>query len=493
MLRPASSGRLVGLAGLWTIHLLLLASVASAADLVLLRARCLDPLARTVDERSLWIRDGVIEALGTPDGGDLPPESAGTPRFDLASGYVLPGLADAWVHAGTQRSPGHRDLVGARGTARLMLAAGVVEFVDVHLEGEALLTRERIRSGEAHLARMRVGGPLITAQGGVGSDFPGARQVRDLAGMTALVDSLAALPPTLRPDLVAVVFDGARREPRLSRDLLERALERASAAQLEVAVQVGTWRDAFDALGSGATWLVQLPFGPAPEALRELLADREVIWTPTLAVGLDFAELVADPSLRQDPLLAVLLPDLLLQDYAQVRIPQGRLTEVRQRSETLASTLAFLRENGVRLRAGSAAGALGTAFGWSLLRELEWMVRLGVDPWEALASAMPSGGPAKTSFAVGAPGDLLVLPRSPLEDLSALRALEAVVFAGERLDPRAIAAVVEREIEEEIPPSPLPFGGRVPLIVVVAGGFALLLMVRRAIKRAAAHASRTGA
>lgn len=481
-------GRLAWLCISGAIHLLSLPAVAAAADLVLLHARCVDPLARTVEERSLWIRDGVIVELGAPDGANLPSESVGAPRFDLASGYVLPALADAWVHGGAQRSPGHRDLLGARGTAQLMLAAGVVEFVDVHLQGQALLWRERILAGEAQLARIRVGGPLITARGGVGSEFPGARTVRDAAGMGALVDSLAALPAALCPDLLALVFDGSRREPRLTTELLTVALERASASGLELAVQVGSWRDAYDALAAGARWLVQLPFGPPPEAVRELLAAREVVWTPTLGVGQEFARLVSDPLLRDDPCLALFLPDLLVQDYAQVRVPQGRITEVAQRRATLAGTLAFLRENGVRWRAGSASGALGTAHGWSLLRELEWMVELGLDPWEALASALPRGFTGAQAFAEGAPGDLMVLPRSPVDDMTALRSLEAIVLGGERLDPRAIAATVQRELEEEIPPSPMPFGGRVPLIVVVAGGFALLLVVRSAIKRAAAHA-----
>ena len=215
-------------------------AAARAADLVLLHARCVDPAARSVDEASIWISGGVIGALGASDGSDLPALSQGVPRFDLAGAYVLPGLADAWVHAGVQRSPGHRDRVGARGTAQLVLAAGVVEFLDVHLDGETLLERELSQNESNAVARVRVGGPLITAHGGVASDLPGARQLADAASTAALVDSLAALPATLRPDVIAFVFDSSRRNPRLALDALQAGLDRAGASGLEAAVQVGT-------------------------------------------------------------------------------------------------------------------------------------------------------------------------------------------------------------------------------------------------------------
>ena len=461
---------------------------ARGADLVLIDARCVDPVARTIERRSVWIRDGVVAALGAPDGADLPGESRGSVRWNLEGGYLLPGLHDVWVHGGTQRSPGHRDRVGALGTAQLALAAGVVGFLDVHLDSEMIGLRGAWSGNDPRAARPRVGGPLITVEGGTASDFPGARLVDGPQAVRALVDSLAALDPSRRPDALGFVFDAARGQPRLTDQTLPAGLRAARAQGLPAAVQVGSWRDAYEALGLGADWLVQLPFGVMPEAVRERVSEREVLWTPTVTLGLDFARLLGDPELRSDPLLARILPELLLEDYAQVRVPQSRFAEMAERRDTAFSNLEILVASGVRLRLGSAAGALGTAFGWSLLREVEWVAEALGDPWLALASALPADHPG---VAVGAEGDFVVLPRSPVDDPTALRSLEAVVLAGSRVDPAAVAASVTRTVEEDIPPDPLPFGGRVPLVVLVIAAFTVLLVIRRWVKRAAARARET--
>jgi hypothetical protein len=223
----------------------------------------------------------------------------------------------------------------------------------------------------------------LISEGGVGSNFPGARPVRDAVdGRTAVAEILAS---TRAPQRLSVVFDRGRSRRGLTAEVLGAILEEAGPTP--VAVYVGTWRDAYEALDAGAGWIVQIPPGPAPEPVLELIRSRRPVWTPTIAVGSDFMALMADPELRNDPGLARSLTPEMRADYGEVRVPQARLTEARLQNEDRLATLVQLTEAGAILVAGSQSGGLGTAHGWSLVRELDWWFRAGLEPWDILASA----------------------------------------------------------------------------------------------------------
>jgi len=84
------------------LALLLLATPASAADLVLTHAHVVDALGPR-DVAAIVVRDGKIAEMG-----DLPTDAAGLPILDIAGQTVLPGLIDAHVHLSQEPGQGLR-------------------------------------------------------------------------------------------------------------------------------------------------------------------------------------------------------------------------------------------------------------------------------------------------------------------------------------------------------------------------------------------------
>jgi len=447
------------------------------ADVVLLDARCVDPGTGSIQPASVWIEGDVIRALGSPDGSDLGPGASDVPRLDLGGAHLLPGLVDLRVYGTVQRSPGHRDSLSADGARRLALASGVVAALDVFSVSDATGPE-----GAAWIG----GAPLLVARGAPEASFPSARPL-DSPAMAINFLETGRLADD-RP--LQVVFDG-RYALALGPETLGALLD--GAGRRPVAVQVRDWVDVRTALDHGVRWLVQIPDGPMPEDVRERIAGlgSELAWTPQVALGLDFAAWAQADSLRDDPGLARVLPDTMRDDYARVRIPQTRYGEVEQRKRILQAVMSLLQQSDTRLLAGSGAGAIGTALGFSLARELEWWVELGIDPWRGLRAATVDAAAMigrDCGWDVGAPADLVVVEVSPIESMATLRAPTRVIRGGEVVDPVALAATVVHRPFEDLPENPIPGGGRVPMVVLLVIGFAVLLFLRRWVRRAAARA-----
>lgn len=463
---------------------------ALAAERVLFtHALCIEPAAAARAERSLLVQDGRIVALGRPDGTDLEgPEIAR--RVDLSGRFLLPALVDFRVRAGVQRSPGHLDRVGGAGSARLLFSAGVLDHVDLTDPVESALLAARLERTASAASRPHLGGPVLVGPGGPGAEWPGALPLPTAVRARVVADSLLRAGPPGR--LLTVVFDHARGPRGLDVERLAAILEVAEQSGASVVVDVGTWADVETALEHGARWFAHVPDAPLPEALGARLAALPIEWTPTLALAHDFLALVREDSLRREASLARVLPESLRVDYGQVRIPQSRQSEALERNAIRAANVARLDGLGVRWRPGSEAGALGTAFGWSLLRELHWLHAAGIPIHRVLAAATTEAAEKlgrRTGFQPGARADWLILAEDPLADLRALTTLQGVVLDGRIHDPLAVARSVGHRLEEHMPRDPIPFGaGRAGLFVMVVGALGALLLARAAVKRAAQRA-----
>ena len=110
---------------------------------------------------------------------------------------------------------------------------------------------------------------------------------------------------------------------------------------------------------------------------------------------------------------------------------------------------AALHRAGVRLLAGTDAGALYSYPGFSLHDELELLVEAGLSPAEALNAA--TGGAAEYleladagAIAAGARADLVLLDGDPLESIGNTRRIQAVVLDGRLLDRGALDLLLEQ-------------------------------------------------
>ena len=113
----------------------------------------------------------------------------------------------------------------------------------------------------------------------------------------------------------------------------------------------------------------------------------------------------------------------------------GEPTRSRIRANRQAMVRA-LRDAGARLLAGSDAGIDRTAAGTSLHDELDLLVAAGLTPYEAIRGATAGGAEfleetAEIGTVVpGRRADLLIVADNPLEDVAALRDIEAVILRG---------------------------------------------------------------
>jgi hypothetical protein len=271
--------------------------------------------------------------------------------------------------------------------------------------------------------------------------------------------------------------------------VLEAVLEEAGA--VPVGVYVGTWTDVLEALEAGADWLVQIPPGPVPEPVLDLVRRTRPTWTPTVAVGRDFMALMSEAGLRDSETLGRALPVEMRTDYGEVRVPQSRLTETRLQNEDRLAVLVALSRAGVVLAAGSQSGGLGTAHGFTFARELEAWGHAGVDPWDVLAGATINGANrlgVESGIRQGARADFSLHAISPLDSLGALANPDFVFVGGRREVPGSLASRAGHSLVEDVPSNPLPGGNRWSLLIIAVVGFGALLSVRRLIKRAAANA-----
>ena len=179
-------------------------------------------------------------------------------------------------------------------------------------------------------------------------------------------------------------------------------------------------------------------------ALFGLLAKNGTFVTPMLthwaAWRLDF-----DKDRKDDPRLKYLIP-ALKQYWASV---QGRwetqLEQTREISQPVIQKLLemvkAMNAAGVRLLAGTGTPAHNFVWpGFSLHEELEWLVKAGLTPLEALRAATLNParflGKEKELGTVerGKLADLVLLDENPLEDIRNTRRIAAVVANGRYMD-----------------------------------------------------------
>jgi len=442
---------------------------------------------KSVEGASLLVDQGRVVVRGEADGADLVEAHPAATIVDLDGAYLLPGLVDLRVHAGRQRSPGHVQELGPEGTSRLLSAAGVTLYLDLQLGDVGREWRRRQVDGNSKSARIQIGSPIITAPGGAGADLPTARLVTSTAQVDSILAKFAPIGGVRSSNAITVVYDSRSPHRQLAREILAYLLSDMRQRGTPIVVEVGNWNDAKEALSEGARYLCHLPEGDMPESLRPLVRALHPSWIPTVAVGSDFVDLIEDSSLRADPELQRLAPSELLEDYPKVRIPQARFAEVRERQRASVRNLSALDELGAQWLAGSDAGGVGTFFGWTLRRELQHWEAAGIDPWKILRGATVDAAHFLNrdyGFTPGSLADYVVLPGDPSQDLSTLDRPVAVISRGRWVDVEAMLSMVHGPIREELPPNPIPFGGRFGLFILVVLGFMVLLLLRGLVKRA---------
>jgi imidazolonepropionase-like amidohydrolase len=336
----------------------------------------------------LWIADGVFV--------DGPP--ATTAEVTELSGFVLPGLVDAHCHIGYSPS-GPVSLDEAEHQARTDLASGVLLIRDCGspVDTRPLTGRDDlpvlIRAGR-HIARPK----RYIRDLGVDLDDPAdlvaevARQADYGSGWVKLVGdwidrSIGDLAP-LWPD-----------------DVLVEAIAVAHRRGARVTAHVFA-EDAIPGLLAAGIDCLEHGTGLTPDTIATM-AERGVHLVPTL-INIENFPSFADAADRYPA-------------YAK------HMRDLYERSD---DTIAAAAEAGVQVHAGTDAG--GFVEHGRIVDEVVAMGRVLGDPATVLAAASHDarswlGAP---NYTTGAPGDLIVYPADPVDDLGVLRQPTAVVRAG---------------------------------------------------------------
>jgi hypothetical protein len=423
---------------------------AASPQLVLVGGSLVDLAERGTRGRDLVdavvvIEGDTIRAVGARGEVAIPP---GATVVDVRGRFLLPGLIDGFAG------------MNSAAQARAYLHAGVTTIVGV---------ADR-RRGE--LALDVAPRPRVLPLEAVGYGADGEPDAAP-AAVRRQIDALAAqgvrvllLMYPLPPESVAVAVARAR---ELGLATIGELGETPYPEALSLGVQAFVHTSRYSlALAPEATRraVAREPFGPPKLAYYERLV-AELVRGPGVE---PWARQLGASTTALIPTLAMEYLDLpghanpwleaeaRILDPAGIHLPADRATGARSESPasgadafpaSLAHALLGLETRyaaaGARYLAGSGTSAFGTMPGISLRHELELLARVGLTPRQALAAATANFGETFGWSELGclAPGcvaDVLVLERDPTVDLAALRGIELLIVAGERVDRAALLA-----------------------------------------------------
>ena len=363
------------------------ASGALAQNLALTGVTVLNPADESARSGVLLIQGGVV--LGVEDG--VPSGFEGE-VVDLEGAFVLPALADMHTHSFGNASPaGPPQMLGTQGAANAALYTGVGYILDLFSPETAIFAfREQQTPDDGVGAEVLAAGPCLTAPSGHCSEYGVPTRIVDSPEAARReVNDLAQY----RPDVVKIVYDnqsyGGRSMPTVDLPTLQAVIATAFEHGLKTVVHVGTWQDVIDAAEAGAAAVTHTPGpSPMPEGVPAVLLEHGTVHIPTLAVQGDFARMVDDPSLLDDPLLAATVPESLRESYRMEDGPpaqfEGWVGWQRTLIEPNLAAVGVLAAAGVPMLTGTDGGNPAVFQGYSVHRELSLLVEAGLSPWAAL-------------------------------------------------------------------------------------------------------------
>lgn len=411
---------------------------------------------------SVPIRDGTIVI----DGGHIAsvgpqgsvPIPAGARVIDARAKFVIPGLWDMHVHTAVP---------GGEGLLPLYIANGVTGVRDMGGDFATIKAwRERIENGTLVGPRIVASGPYIQGGDAALPHFV----VTTPAQARAAVDSLAALG-----------VDFIKLHEMVPRDAYFALARAARARGLPLGGHIATGVAVGEAADSGQRSLEHLAgfasfcspadsarLGAAHVLHRIVLGEcstsdqtpiyrhiaRNRTWvTPTFVAGEMIASLPGPPPTDS---LSRYEPKVLRDAMAAALEVPGDMpkdADVLGRA-LLAKRLDVVRglmRNGVPVLAGTDAPLPNSIPGFGIHFELEWLVRAGLSPWQALKAATVEparyfGIDSVGSIHAGSVADLVVLDGDPLRSIGNTRRISLVVTYGRVYSSQARAALLEQAL-----------------------------------------------
>ena len=379
--------------------------------------------APPVENGAVLIRGNRIAAVGPKSRVTIPAEAV---IRDAGGGTILPGLIDSHVHNAFTPS-----------VRRKFLEAGITSVCDLGSPIRRMPEFSRSQDRGLPVARGFKAGPIFTAPGGLpdavlkedlnyeaGSPHQAREGVRDVARRGADVIKVY-LHPTA----------GGRSYPTLDEDTLE-AIVREAHSQNKIVRAHATQIEALPlALKTGVDVVDHIP---RPDLSPERL-NKELKSSPEPMKALY--------ALVRTPAYDILLPRLVKQKTALVTtlaLILGDFLDPRKSTEAQQTVVRAIFDILRQFRDLGGVIALGTDYNangkWDpaelYFKEIDILAAAGLSPLETIAAA--TGNAAAVSghgydlgtLAPGKLADILIVGGNPLEDMGALRKIEAVILDG---------------------------------------------------------------
>lgn len=399
-----------------SLFLLCIAAAPLAAQVrAFTGATLIDGTARApIANASLIVRDGRIVAAGPANGIAVP---EGAERIDLSGKVVIPGLINAHGHVNAARELG---TYAQYGVTTVFSLGGEPADVFQARAGQAIPSLNR--------SRVFVSGPVLTPR----TPDDARAQVADVASQ--------------RVDFVKIrVDDNLGTTTKMSPEVYRAVIEEAHRRQLRVAAHLFYLGDAKGLLDAGADLVAHsIRDANVDAAVITRLKQRNTCVVPTLMREVSTFVYESTPEWFEDPLFKA-HPDQSqvpgLKDPARQAAMRQSTSAQRYKValDVASANVKALYDAGVRVAMGTDTGPAGRFQGYFELMELELMVKAGLTPAQALASATRVAAECLRverelgTLEVGKWGDFVVLDANPLTDISNVRKISSVWIAGNRV------------------------------------------------------------
>jgi len=419
---------------------------AGAARVRLLHGRVIDGLGAPP------IEDGYVELAGARIAA-LGPMSAlkqegGVPQVDLGGRTLMPGLIDCHAHLvysgfrsleEVDRCTVETAAINAALNAGKVLAAGYTAVRDVGtIANVAVAVRDAVRQGKLPGPRIVASGQIISPTGGLGDTLP-PQWERKWGGLGILVDGADAIRKVVRQqirngvDNIKLAASGVEVGPyaytwmtTFSEEEVRAAIEEAHRWGRTVAIHAQSYDAVKFALRAGVD-TIEHGTRMDEEAI-ELFKGSPSILVPTLCTLFSVLELGAKL-------------DLLPKQREEMAVNEPLWLASVERAHAAGIPIAAGGDLGNRFPHGTNA------------RELEYLVRAGLSPLEAIQAATGTAaralklGKLTGALEAGRRADVLVLDGDPLADIRLLQEPERLALVLK--DGRAVAG----RLYEALPPA----------------------------------------
>lgn len=403
---------------------------------------------RILRAQTVVVRDGRIVALGPVGSTAIPADAQ---RIDARGKFLLPGLAEMHGHIPWQQAAFAEDVLF------LYVANGALTVRGMQGNAAHFELRRRVNAGEIVGPRLVLSSPPIS-----GNNAPDAataeRLVRehhaagyDLLKVHEAIPAPAYLALARTARTLRIPFGGhvsdlvglrtAFAEQQTTIDHLDNFLDELvpSPAALPAGGYERQRQIALTAEEARIPELVR-----AARAAGTAVVPTQVLWE-VLRGAHDVDAMQARPELRYMPTQTVAGWVNSVRTIRAGADPAAAAREVQLRNKLLLE----LHRAGVDILMGTDAPQIFSVPGFSLHRELERMVEIGMTPYEVLRTgtvnvAKHFGWEDRAgTVAVGRNADLLLLEANPLRDIRALQQRAGVMSAGRWIPESEIRARLE--------------------------------------------------